>query len=49
LRAHLRDFGGAPGGRIFAGVQGRELASITYRPGEDDTAEAGLTDDSEPG
>jgi integrase len=31
LRAHLRDFGGARGGRIFAGVQGRELASITYR------------------
>ena len=31
LRAHLRDFGGAPGGRVFAGVQGGELASITYR------------------
>jgi integrase len=31
LRTHLRDFGGAPGGRVFAGVQGGELASITYR------------------
>jgi integrase len=31
LRAHLREFGGAPGGRLFAGVQGRELPSITYR------------------
>jgi integrase len=29
--AHLRDFGAAPGGRVFAGIQGRELASITYR------------------
>jgi integrase len=31
LRAHLRNFSGAPGRRIFAGVQGGELASITYR------------------
>jgi integrase len=31
LHSHLRDFGGAPGGRVFAGVQGGELASITYR------------------
>jgi integrase len=31
LRAHLRDFPAAPGGRIFARVQGGELASITYR------------------
>ena len=31
LRAHLRDFPGGPGGRIFSGVQGGELASITYR------------------
>jgi integrase len=31
LRAHLRDFGTAPGGRVFAGVQGGELPSITYR------------------
>ena len=31
LRAHLREFRTAPGGQVFAGVQGRELASITYR------------------
>jgi len=31
LRAHLRDFGTAAGGRVFAGVQGGELPSITYR------------------
>lgn len=31
LRAHLREFGTGPGGRIFAGVQSGELASITYR------------------
>jgi integrase len=31
LRAHVREFGLGPGGRVFAGVQGRELASITYR------------------
>jgi integrase len=32
LRAYLREFGDAPGGRLFAGIQGRELPSITYRP-----------------
>ncbi len=31
LRAHLRDFGTRPGGRVFTGVQGGELPSITYR------------------
>jgi integrase len=31
LRDHLRDFGTAPGGRVFTGVQGGELPSITYR------------------
>ena len=29
LRAHLREFRAAPGSLVFAGVQGRELASIT--------------------
>src|SRR6266704_207149 len=31
LRAHLETFGTGPGGRIFSGVHGDELASITYR------------------
>jgi integrase len=31
LRAYLRDFGTGPGGLFFTGVQGGELASITYR------------------
>ena len=31
LRAHLEEFGTAPGGRVFSGVYGDELASITYR------------------
>jgi integrase len=31
LRAHLREFGTGRGGRVFTGVQGGELASITYR------------------
>jgi integrase len=31
LRTHLREFGIGAGGRVFAGVQGGELASITYR------------------
>ncbi len=31
LRAHLKTFGTGPGGRVFSGVHGDELASITYR------------------
>jgi integrase len=31
LRAHLREFSTSPGGRVFTGVQGGELSSITYR------------------
>ncbi|QXJ22513.1 tyrosine-type recombinase/integrase [Actinomadura graeca] len=31
LRAHLRDIGPGPGGRLFWGIRGGELASITYR------------------
>jgi hypothetical protein len=31
LRPHLEEFGTGPGGRIFYGVRGDELASITYR------------------
>lgn len=31
LRAHLAEFGTGPGGRLFAGVRGGELPSITYR------------------
>src|SRR5260370_4429229 len=31
LRAHLRDFGTGPGGRLFTGIRGGELPTITYR------------------
>jgi integrase len=31
LRTHLKTFGTGPGGRVFSGVHGDELASITYR------------------
>ena len=31
VRAHLETFGTGPGGRVFFGVHGDELASITYR------------------
>ena len=31
LRAHLHQFGAGPAGHVFTGVQGGELASITYR------------------
>jgi integrase len=31
LREHLDQFGTAPGGRLFAGVRGGELPTITYR------------------
>ncbi|TMR88069.1 tyrosine-type recombinase/integrase [Nonomuraea basaltis] len=31
IRAHLAEFGTGPGGRLFVGVRGGELPSITYR------------------
>ncbi|GAA5045622.1 integrase [Thermocatellispora tengchongensis] len=31
FRAHLTEFGTGPGGRVFMGVRGGELAGITYR------------------
>jgi integrase len=31
LRAHLAQFGTAPDGRLFSGVRGGELPTITYR------------------
>jgi integrase len=31
IRAHLETFGTGPGGRVFSGIHGDELASITYR------------------
>src|SRR5580658_1490986 len=31
LRAHLRDFGTGPDGRMFVGIRGGELPTITYR------------------
>jgi integrase len=31
LREHLEQFGTAPDGRLFSGIRGRELATITYR------------------
>jgi integrase len=43
LRAHLREFGTGPGGRVFTGVQGGELASITYRRVWDKARLAALT------
>jgi hypothetical protein len=32
LRNHLAKFGTAPDGRLFGGVRGGELPTITYRP-----------------
>ena len=43
LRAHLQTFGTGPGGRVFSGVQGAELASITYRRAWDKARHAALT------
>jgi integrase len=31
LRAHIRDFGTVPDGRLFTGVRGDDLPTITYR------------------
>jgi integrase len=43
LRAHLKEFGTGPGDRIFYGVRGGELASITYRRAWDNARSAALT------
>jgi integrase len=43
LRAHLDQFGTGPGGRIFYGVRGGELASITYRRAWDKARSTALT------
>jgi len=43
LRAHLETFGTGPGGRVFSGVHGDELASITYRRVWDKARRAALT------
>ena len=43
LRAHLHQFGAGPDGRVFTGVQGDELASITYRRVWDKARGAALT------
>ena len=43
LRAHLEAFGTGPGGRVFSGVHGGELASITYRRVWDKARRAALT------
>jgi len=43
LRTHLEAFGIGPGGRVFSGVYGDELASITYRRVWDKARRAALT------
>jgi integrase len=43
LRQHLEKFGTGPGGRIFYGVRGGELASITYRRAWDKARDTALT------
>jgi len=43
LRAHLETFGTGPGGRIFSGLYGAELASITYRRVWDKARGAAMT------
>jgi integrase len=43
LRSHLDRFGGAPAGRVFSGVRGGELASVTYRRVWDRARQAALT------
>jgi integrase len=43
LRAHLRDIGPGPGGRLFWGVRGAELASITYRRAWDTARQTALS------
>ena len=43
LHAHLEEFGTAPDGRLFTGVHGRELATITYRRALISARKAALT------
>jgi integrase len=43
LRKHVDQFGGDPGAPLFLGVQGRPLATITYRRAWDDARRAALT------
>jgi integrase len=43
LRSHLEKFGTGPGGRVFSGIYGGELASITYRRAWDKARRAALT------
>lgn len=43
LRAHIQDFGTAPDGRLFGGVRGGELPTITYRRAWTNARHAALT------
>jgi len=43
LRNHLAEFGAAPDGRLFAGVRGGELPTITYRRAWTKARQAALT------
>lgn len=43
LRSHLKKFGTSSGGRVFSGIRGDELASITYRRAWDKARGAALT------
>ena len=44
LRWHINEFRPGPGGRIFYGVRGGELASITYRRSWDAARTSVLSD-----
>jgi integrase len=43
LRWHLKKFGTGPRGRVFSGIRGDELASITYRRAWDKARHTALT------
>ena len=43
LRDHLEQFGTAPDGRLFSGVRGAELPTITYRRAWIKARQAALT------
>ncbi len=45
LREHLGEFGGAPADPVFRGVQGRPLATITYRRAWDKARQVALSAD----
>ncbi len=45
LRDYLAEYGGAPADPLFRGVQGRSLATVTYRRSWDRAREAALTDE----